>query len=374
MKILIFSWRDIKFPGWGGAEVLTMKLAKSWTIKGHKVDILSAKFPGAKDKEIIDGIKIFRPGNFSGHSPLEYLIYLYKTVRFYRRELAGKYDLVIDQVHGVPFFTPLFVKEKVIFFPLEVAKNIWFYEVRFPFSLIGYFLEFVYIKIFRNFPFLTISSSTAQDLSRYGVKKVYTLTPGRNLPPLKNLSRKSKSPLIVSLGRITEMKRLGDTIHAFRLLHKELPNINLTIMGRGKEEYQRSLQGICHEMAIDDRVKFTGYICEKEKRELLSRAWILVSTSLREGWGLTVIEAAACGTPTVAYKVAGLVDSIEDNQTGLLCQKNNPQELVKNIRKLLINRSLRRKISQNALDYSRHFSWEKTADEGLKIFKQVLSK
>ena len=372
MKILIFSWRDIKFPGWGGAEVLTLKLAKSWVAKGHKVHIVSAKSPGAKDEEVIEGVKIFRPAKFYNHSPLEYLVYLYRTAKFYRRKLTGKYDLVIDQVHGLPFFTPFFVKETVILFPLEVAKSIWFYEIRFPYSLIGYLLELTYIKIFSHIPFLTISSSTANDLTNLGVKDVYTITPGRNLPPLKHLPHKSKHPLLVSLGRITEMKRIEDTIYAFRLLHKELPNIKLVVAGQGKEKYFKRLKEICHTIAIDDRVSFPGYISEKEKRRLLNHAWLLVSTSLREGWGLTVIEAATCGTPTVAYKVAGLVDSIKNQETGFLCQRDNPQELVKNIRRLLINPSLRRKISQNALNYSRQFSWEKTAEETLVIFKKTI--
>lgn len=371
MKILIFSWRDIKYPQWGGAEILTLKLAKGWVKNGHRVHLVSAKFPGAKDEEEVEGVKIFRPAMFHTYSPFQYLIYLYRTIKFYRRHLAGKYDLVIDQVHGLPLFTPFFVKEKVVIFPLEVAKSIWFYEVPFPFSLIGYLLELAYIKIFRHLPFLTISYSTAQDLTNLGVNHVFTITPGLHAKPPKKLPRKNKSPLLVSLGRITEMKRIEDTIGAFRLLHKELPDIKLIIVGQGKTRYLERLKNLCRLMAIDDRVVFTGYVGEKEKLELLSQAWMLVSTSLREGWGLTVIEAAACGTPSVAYRVAGLVDSVKDQETGFLCQKNNPEELAKNIKKLLINHRLRKRFSQNALNYSHGFSWKKTTEETLEIFKKI---
>lgn len=373
MRILIFSWRDIKSPNHGGAEVLTLKLAKGWAEAGHKVHLVSAKFPGGCDKEIVEGVKIFRPATFGSYSPFQYFLYLYKTVKFYRRHLAGKYDLVLDQVHGLPFFTPLFVKERVIFFPLEVAKSIWFYEVPFPFSFIGYFLELIYIKIFKNIPFLTISSSTCRDLESLGAQNVFTLTPGVHGQRLKHLPRKSNSPLLVSLGRITKMKRIEDTILAFRLLHKELPDIKLIITGQGKPGYLTRLKNLCREMAIEDRVIFTGYLSEKEKMKLLGRAWILVSTSLREGWGLTVIEAASCGTPAVCYKVPGLMDSVQDGETGFLCQKNNPEEMVKNIRKLLINRRLRRRLSRNALSFSRRFRWGKSANQGLEIFRQIKS-
>ncbi|MDP3994838.1 MAG: glycosyltransferase family 4 protein, partial [bacterium] len=373
MKILIFSWRDIKYPGCGGAEILTLKLARGWVKSGHKVHLVSAKFQGAKNEEEIEGVKIFRPARFDSYSPFQYCFYLYKTIGFYRQKLAGKYDLVIDQVHGLPFFTPFFVKERVVFFPLEVAKSIWFYEVPFPFSLFGYLLELAYIKIFSNLPFLTISPSTSYDLTNLGVKNVFTITPGVHGQRLKRLPRKSQSPLLISLGRITKMKRLEDTILAFRLLHKELPHIKLVIAGLGKADYLDRLKNLCQTMAIDDRVVFTGFISEKEKIKLLSSAWIIVSTSLREGWGLTVIEAASCGTPSVAYRVAGLVDSVKDGETGFLCRKNNPEELAKNIKKLLINPRLRRKFSQNALDWSRKFSWKKTTQEGLEIFKKITS-
>lgn len=371
MKILIFSWRDIKNPDSGGAETLTHQLARRWVKKGHPVHLISAKFPQAKDEEIIEGVKIFRPASFYKKSFLDYINYFYKTVSFYRKNLSGKYDIVIDQVHGLPFFTPLYAKEKVILFPLEVAKSIWFYEVPFPFSLIGFLEEWLYINLFRHVPFLTISSSTARELTELGVKQVFTITPGVDFKPLSKLAPKSEFPLLVSLGRITQMKRVGDTLQAFRLLHKEFPFIRFVVIGRGKKEYLKELRILCRKMAIEDRVTFLGFISKREKRKLLKQAWLLVSTSLKEGWGLIVIEAATCGTPTIAYKVPGLIDSIKHGQTGILCKKQNSVELARNIRKLLIDHNLRKQLSQNALDYSRGFSWDKTAEEGLKILKKI---
>lgn len=372
MKILIFSWRDIKHPAKGGAEILTLELAKRWVRKGHPVTLVSASFPGAKKQETIAGVKIFRPAEFL-YSARKYLIYLYQTAKFYRKNLAGKYDLIIDQAHGLPLFTPLYARQEIVLFPLEVAKEIWFSEVHFPFSLIGYLLEQAYIRFFRHLPFLTISPSTAKELKKMGVKNVFTITPGVNPIPLSKLPAKNKFPLLISLGRITPMKRIENTIQAFRLLHKEFPIIKLVVIGHGQPKYLEKLKNLCQNMAIEDRISFTGFISEEEKRKLLSQAWILVSSSSKEGWGLTVIEAAACGTPTVAYQVPGLVDSVKDQETGLLCQKNTPVELAKNIRKLLIKPSLRKLLSRNALDYSQNFSWDKTADEALAIFRQIIS-
>lgn len=372
MKILIFSWRDIKHPICGGAEILTLELAKKWIEKGHQVSLVSARFPGAKSQETIEGLKIFRPGKFYRYSPFEYLPYLYQTVKFYRKKLAGRYNLVIDQVHGLPFFTPFFVKEKVILFPLEVAGKIWFREIPFPYSFIGYLLEIIYIKMFKNIPFLTISPSAAKELTLLGVKNISAISPGLNFKPSKKIPQKNLIPLLISLGRITAMKRIEHTFQAFRLLHKEFPLIKLTIIGRGKEKYLQELKNLCRQITIEDRVSFPGYVSEAEKRKLLSQAWLLVSSSLKEGWGLTVIEAAACGTPTVAYKIPGLVDSIKHGQTGLLCQKNNPVDLARNIRRVLLDPSLRKQLSQNALIYSRQFTWNKAANETLEIFEKIL--
>lgn len=371
MKILIFSWRDIKHPQSGGAEILTLELAKRWLQKGHQVALVSAKFPGAKNRQTINKIKIFRPAPLYSQSPLKYFKYLYQTAKFYRQNLAGKYDLIIDQVHGLPFFTPFFAKEKVVLFPLEVAGRIWFSEVSFPFSLVGYLSELTYIKIFRNIPFLTISPSTAKDLTNLGVKNVSVIVPGINWPPLSQLPSKSDIPLVISLGRITKMKRIEDTLIAFRLLHKEFPLIKFVVVGRGDKNYLKKLKVLCRETAIDDRVSLTGFVSEKTKKKLLSSAWLLVSTSLKEGWGLIVTEAASCGTPTVAYQVAGLVDSIKHEETGILCQKNNPVALARNIRRLLYDHSLRIKLAQNALNYSRQFSWDKAANEALSLLDKL---
>ncbi len=373
MRILIFSWRDIKTPKSGGAEILTHELAKRWVKKGHKVSLVSSKFPGSQVEEVIDGVKVFRPAEFYRYTPSKYFFYLKAIADFYQKNLAGQYDLIIDQVHGLPFFTPLYVKEKVILFPLEVAKEIWHYEISFPFSIVGIILEILYIKLFKNFPFLAISPSTAKDLKKMGVKNTFIITPGISLKPLKKLPQKSQFPTLVVLGRIAKMKRIEEALRTFRLLVKDFPKSKLFIIGRGEKNYVQSLKNLSQKLGISQKVIFTGFISEAKKKKLLSRAWVLISTSVREGWGLVVIEAAARGTPSVVYNVAGLRDSVVDKKTGLICQKNTPQELAKKIKRVLTDKSLRTKLSQNALDYSRNFRWGKTAQQALVIFEKFIS-
>jgi len=331
MKILIFSWRDIKNPKSGGAEVLTQELAQRWVKKDHQVTLVSARFPKGKNSEAVGGVKIFRPAKFDRYSPLQYLFYLINTAKFYKKNFAGKYNIVLDQVHGLPFFTPFYVQEKVVLFPLEVAKEIWRYEIPFPFWPLGWLLEFAYIKLFRNRAFLTISPSTAKDLKELGVKNVSIITPGISLQPQPSIPQKNQSPLIISLSRLTPMKRIEETIRAFKIISNDFPRAKLLLIGRGRKSYLQKLKAEIKRNKLARKVTFTGFVKEKKKQELLSQAWVLVSASLPEGWGLNVIEAAACGTPAIVYRVPGLIDVVQEGKTGIICQVNTTEELAQNI-------------------------------------------
>jgi glycosyltransferase involved in cell wall biosynthesis len=371
MKILIFSWRDIKNPQAGGAEVLTHEITKRWANQGHQVSLVASQFAKSKSRETVDGVTIFRPARFDRYSPFLYLTFLLKTTLFYRKNLKGQHDIIIDQVHGLPMLTPLYVREKVILFPLEVARDIWRYEIPFPFWPIGWLLESVYLRYFRNRPFWAISPSTIKDLKARGIKRITLITPGLDFPPLESIPVKSKNPLIVSLGRLTPMKRIEQTLMAFALVLKKAPRAKLVIIGRGKAQYLKKLQKRTQDLKIQSNVKFTGFVSDKERKKWLSQAWVLVSTSLREGWGLIVIEAAACGTPSVVYRVPGLIDSVKNNQTGVICRQNSPEILANNLLRLFSDSKKRRALSSKALIHSRRFDWEKTAQDCLAALKKT---
>ena len=265
MKILIFSWRDIRHPKSGGAETVTHELARRWVNLGHKVTLLSARFPGSRNSQITDGVKIIRCADFYRYSSLQYLIFLFKTIRYYRQCLSGKYDLVIDQVHGLPFFTVFYVKEKVILFPLEVAGKIWQYEIPFPFNLIGQLLEYAYFRLYSRFPAITISESVKKELMTNGLKQVKIIPLGNSIKTLNNISKKNKYPTIISLGRIVPMKRLENTIKAFALVLKQYPASKLYIVGQGKQSYIQQLKQFAASLHIGLSIIWCGYVSEKIK-------------------------------------------------------------------------------------------------------------
>lgn len=375
MKILIFSWRDIENPKAGGAELHTYELAKRWVKMGHPVTLVSSRWPGGSSNQMEDGVRIFRPAELYDISPYAYLKYIWQTAHYYRRNLAGRFDVVIDQIHAMPIFARFFVKEKLIAFPHEVARQIWFYEAPFPASLLGYLCEPLAYKLYTNTPFITVSPSTKKDLNRFGIANVSLIPEGISLVPLKKIPRKTSCPQFISLGRLTRMKRIEETIHAFSLVSQTYSEARLIIAGRRQPAngYEEELHRLVRRLKIEEKVIFAGAVSEKEKTRLLKASWALLCTSVREGWGITVIEAAACGTPTIAYRVAGLADSVRHEETGLLTEQNTPLNLANLVGRFIVDYPLRSNLSLRALEYSRHFTWDKAAAESLAVLKNILS-
>jgi len=150
---------------------------------------------------------------------------------------------------------------------------------------------------------------------------------------------------------------------------KEIPNVKLSIVGTGEAE--DNLKTLTADLRLVDSTTFYGYVDEEEKIKYLQNAWLFVNPSEKEGWGLTVIEANACGTPAVAFDVPGLRDSIKDGQTGLLVADGESDALALTIVKLLKDDTLRAELSMTALNYARQFSWDKSAKEFMNVLERV---
>lgn len=341
-NILILNWRDIKNPQAGGAEKVTHYLSTYLVQKNYQVTIIASQFKGAAKEETIDNIRIIRRGN--------YLTVYYHAYQIYKSFFKGKVDLVIDQIHGIPFLTPFYVKEPIMAFIYEVAGPIWFYEVNFPFSVLGYLFEQIYFHFYQKVPFIAISDSTKQDLISHGISKdnIHILEPyildslPRKLPP------KNKVPTIVYLGRLSPVKRVGDIIKAFVIVNKIYPESHLWIIGKGKKDYMKSLRDLASTFGLSKNITFFGYVSEARKWQILASSWILVMTSVKEGYGMAVLEGQAVGTPSVVYKVSGLSDAVKHNVSGVFTDKANPNSLAEKIIFLLNNQAYLRELSSKA--------------------------
>lgn len=371
MKILILSWRDIKNPSSGGAEILTHELAKYLVKKKNVVTLFTSRFEGSVASEKIDGVTIIRDGeSIARHlfSSVHFLAY-----KAYKKRFQGKIDLVIDEVHGLPFFTPWYVTEKKVALVCEVAGSLWVKMFGLLLGSIGRVIEMSYLRfIYRFVPFITISHSAKRDLVKNGVdkKNIAIIPVGVNIPSVLPSIKREKVPTLIMLGRVSKSKGVEDGLLALKELSKKRV-VKMWIVGRQDPIFKRELRKFVEINNLDSQVKFFDYVTEKEKFELLSRAWVLVHASKTEGWGINVIEANSVGVPTVGYNVPGLQDSIQDGETGLLTQQNNLPRLIEAIERLLTDRKLYEKLSIESMVWAKKFNWEKTGEETWKILKKV---
>ncbi|OGY16934.1 MAG: hypothetical protein A2785_02245 [Candidatus Chisholmbacteria bacterium RIFCSPHIGHO2_01_FULL_49_18] len=372
MNILMTSWRDRKNPAAGGAEVLTHEIARRLNDRGHKITLITGRFPGGKEQDDDDGVRILRPAYFSPTNAISYvrwISFLLATLVTYKREEAG-IDVVIEHVHGLPMLISVFAKKPVFLFPHEVANDIWFMEVPFPGNVLGFVLERVYLSLFRNFPFLVNSPSTAADVRAHGIKRIFTITPGISKPP-RTLQPKNPRPTFIVLGRITPMKRLQAVVDGVSKLGNR--QVLLHIVGGGKPRPVQNLVLYVRKTGMSGQVRFHGFVGEKRKFDLLSQSWALLSTSLREGWGINVLEAASVGTPTIAYRVPGIRDSVVNGKTGILVSPNSAA-LASALQTFMRDQKLRESLSRNARSHSQKFTWDRTTDEFLKAIATVRTK
>jgi glycosyltransferase involved in cell wall biosynthesis len=312
VRILIFNWKDLTHPAAGGAEVFTEQVAQALVARGHSVTLFAAAVEGRPDRELVEGVEIVRRGGRLG---------VYRAARrFWSQQPRGSYDIVIDGINTRPFLCPRWIRDTpVVAVIYQLAREIWSYETPFPVSVLGrYLLEPWWLRTYRGVPALTISASSAESLVRHHKWRDVTVVPmGATTHPVPQVS-KERDPTLVFLGRFVAMKRPQDAIEAYRLLVRRFPSARLWMIGDGPLLARLRKVG-------PPGVTLLGRVGRDEVLDRLARAHVLVSTSVREGWGLNVSEAAACGTPSIAYSVPGLVDSVEASGGALV--DPNPEAL-----------------------------------------------
>lgn len=366
MKILVFNWQDIKNPLGGGAEVHLHEIVKRIAAQGHSVTLFCSSFAGAPKEETVDGIRVIRGG---GRNFFNFIV----PFRYRSRFRHERYDVVVDDINKIPFFSPVFVKEPLVGIVHHLFGRSIFLEASLPAALYVSLSERFALGKYFNIPIAVVSESTKQELISHGFTE-------RNLSIVPNcvdhevyhdLERPETSfPIIGHLGRLKKYKSTDHLLKAFNIVRQEVPNAQLHIVGDG--DFRRELQRLAHELGIADAVQFKGFVGKEQKVSLLNQMRVAVNCSAKEGWGLTVIEANACGVPVIASDVPGLRDSVLDEKTGLLYEYGNIEQLAQKILLVLRDDNLRLRLKQEALRWAQSFKWDDSAAKMLEVLNKAI--
>lgn len=354
MNILVLNCYDPKHPRSGGAERYTQEIFSR--LKEHKVTWLASSFKNASKTDEIDGIKILRFGN-------RLTVLAYAFWHYIRNK--KNYDLVIDQFHGYPFLTFLYVhpsKLRVLIY--EVADEIWDYMVRKPFNWIGKLLEKFIIKIYSRRKFITICNSTKNDLVKLGVDplNIDIVFVGNDLNYIEKDRPKKVRYMLLHTGGLRPMKRVEEQIRAVSILKNEFDKIKLVILGKGDDKYIAELKKLVTRLDIEKYVEFTGFVTDEQRNRYLEQAYLVVGTSVKEGWGLGFTEGGNFYTPGIAYPVKGFVDSVKHLQNGLHTIEQTPEALYIAVKKLITDQKLYMKLQFGARTEAEHYTWDRSAE------------
>jgi len=369
VRILAVNWRDIGDPLGGGAELHLHEILKGCVAAGHRVELVASAYPGAPAEGEIDGVTIHRRGHWAVANHV-----LPWTVRRLLR--ARRYDLLVEDINKIPFYTPLYATgvPVVALVPHLFGATV-FRETNPLLAAYVWGAERLIPSVYRHVDFEVISPSTRDDLVRRGLSpdRVRTVYCGNDAGRfrLADPPPRDDPPLLISWSRLRRYKSVDVAIRAFALLREQLPGARLLIVGRGPDRHR--LQRLVRRLGLQEQVAFPGHLSPDELALVLHRASLFLNPSPKEGWGLTVIEAASCGVPTVAADSPGLRDSVRDGSTGLLTPYGDPQSMAANALTLLRDRPRWERFSEAARQWAGTFSWERCAAESLALFAGVVA-
>ncbi len=363
MRILWLSWKDRAHPQAGGAEVVTHQLIKRLARDGHEVVLLASGFAGCIPRTQTDGYTIVRVGG-------RFSVY-WQAYAFYRAQ-PEPFDLVVEEVNTIPFFAKWYARTPVVLFFHQLAREVWLYEMRPPFSWVGYLLEPIYLRLLAGPPTVTVSQSSKADLVRHGfsAEHISIISEGIEFDPLPSLPRKPDEATILSLGAIRSMKRVADIVRAYEIAKGALPRLKLVVAGGAQGAYGERVLSLIKRSCYASDIVYEGRVSPERKRDLLAQARAVIVASVKEGWCLVVTEANAMGTPAAVYNVDGLRDSVRDQKTGRIARQNTPQGLADALTALLSDKETYEATRLRAWEWSKLITFDKSYAD----FKLALKK
>ena len=355
LKLLLVNWQDIENPLAGGAEIHLHEIFGRLARAGHDVTLLCGGWPGCAPRATIDGMEVHRVGTRQ--------TFAFLARRYYRRNLrALGHDVLVEDINKAPLYTPFWGARRVVAVVPHLFGGTVFQELAAPLAAAVWLAERPLGRVYRHVPFEAISESTADDLAERGIPRdqvrvIYCGIDTAHYTPASGT--RSPVPLFAYLGRLKKYKGVDLVIRAFAAMRH--PTATLEIAGSG--DYRPELERLAASLDLGGRVRFLGRIGEDEKVALLRRAWALAFASPKEGWGITNLEAAACGTPVVASNSPGIRESVRDGETGFLVPHGDTAAMAAALTRLADSPELVGTLGVNGRRFAESFTWERAALE-----------
>jgi len=347
----ILAWRDLEDPEAGGSELHAHRIASLWAEAGLDVTMRTSRAPGHSELAERDGYRIVRRGG-------RYAVFARSAAAEMLR--ADRRDGLVEIWNGMPFFSPVWASGPRVVFLHHVHAEMWQMTLPPRLAAAGRFVEQrVAPPLYRRTRVVTLSESSRREIVsmlKMNPDRVSVVPPGvesRFTPG----GERSETPLVVAVGRLVPVKRFDVLIDALAKVRIDHPSMRAVIVGEGYE--RERLEAHRRALGAEEWLDLPGKLTDEELIDTYRRAWILVSASLREGWGMTVTEAGACATPAVATRIAGHADAIDHGSSGLLV--DDPGDLAEAVGELISDSAERARLGAGALLHASRFSWEATA-------------
>ena len=358
MRILAVNWQDLENPQAGGAEVHFFEIFGRIAAAGHAVTLVTSGWPGAAPRATVQGLDVRRVGG--RHS---FALLGRGAVRRALREAA--WDVVVEDINKLPLFLPTVTRLPVYVIIPHLFGTTAFREAAWPVAAIVWLAEKPIPRVYRRAAFHAISDSTRDDLVARGVSadRIHVIYPGvdaARLTPQPEGTR-TRNPTFLYVGRLKRYKGVETAIRAVGLARQGGSPVELAIAGQGDDRPR--LERLTAELGLTDAVRFLGFVSEDEKRTLLRRSWATVFPSPKEGWGITNVEAAACGTPAVASDSPGLRESVRHEETGLLVPGDDPAALADALQRLARDSALVARLGRGGRAFAESLSWQRAATQ-----------
>ena len=351
-RVHVLAWRDLVDIEAGGSELHAARVLSIWAEAGLEVTMRTSYAQGHPYEGTRDGYRIVRKHG-------RFMVFPTTVVSELLGSL-GPRDGIVEIWNGVPFLTPVWARGPKSTWIHHVHRDMWEMVLEPGLAKAGKFFEHrIAPPLYRRTPIVTLSESSRTEIIEYlGIpsRQVRVVPPGIDAK-FHPSGTKSETPLVVSVGRLMPSKRFEDLIATMAAVRERVPNVELVIVGDGYE--RPALEEQIAALGAQEWIRLAGRVSDEELLSLYRRAWLVASASIAEGWGMTLTEAAGCGTPSVATDIAGHRDSVSPNLSGLLAR--SPRELADSIVGVLTDRELRERLSAGALQHAGTLTWTATA-------------